>query len=180
VLSADAARMIGHWTPPNADELERTDADLGSTAPALLSGGFFVQGGKDGKLRLISPGLADVQTESTPGGALLFSAPAVWQGSWVFVADSAGTDAWQLRKGRLERAWSNGSDGTSPVVAGGLLFVQGQSAIRVYAPATGRLVAALPCGSVHWQSPIVADGRVIAVEGNANDHATRGTLDIYR
>jgi len=121
----------------------------------------------------------NVQTESTPGGTDLFSAPAVWRGTWVFVADSAGTDAWQLRNGKLVKVWSNGSDGTSPVVAGGLLYVQGNGAIRVYAPTTGRLVTTLPCGNVHWQSPIVADGRVIAAEGNANDHATDGKLDIY-
>jgi hypothetical protein len=38
----------------------------------------------------------------------------------------------------------------------------------------------LPTGSVHWQSPIVADGRVAIAEGNANGHATTGVLDIYR
>ena len=37
----------------------------------------------------------------------------------------------------------------------------------------------LPSGGVHWQSPIVADGRVAIGEGNANDHATSGVLDIY-
>jgi hypothetical protein len=179
VLSPDAGRIVGHWAPPNTDELDTTDADLGSTAPALLAGGYFAQAGKDGLLRLVSRGLKTVQTESTPGGTALFSALAVWKGKWLFVADSAGTDAWQLRNGTLAKAWSNGSDGTSPVVAGGLLFVQGQGAIRVYAPATGRLIATLPCGDVHWQSPIVADGRVIASEGNANNHDTHGTLDVY-
>src|SRR5262249_27674808 len=72
-LSPDASRMVGHWAPPNTDELDRTDADLGSTAPALLSGGYFVQGGKDGLLRLISPGLRTVQVASTPGSTDLFS-----------------------------------------------------------------------------------------------------------
>jgi hypothetical protein len=33
---------------------------------------------------------------------------------------------------------------------------------------------------VHWQSPIVADGRVIVAEGNANEHVTTGVLDIYK
>jgi outer membrane protein assembly factor BamB len=179
VLSPNASRIVGHWTPPNQAELERTDADLGSTAPALLAGGWFVQGGKDGLLRLISPRLAAVQTVPTPGGTGLFSAPAVWQGDRLFVATAAGTDAWRLRGGRLRKAWSNGNDGTSPVVAGGLLFVQGSGVIRVYLPASGRMVAELPCGDVHWQSPIVADGRVIAVEGNANDHSVSGILDIY-
>jgi hypothetical protein len=181
VLSADASRALGHWAPPNTDELNSSDLDLGSTAPALLSGGYFVQGGKDGKLRLITmSSLRSVQTVSTPGSTDLFSAPAVWQGKWVFVADSAGTDAWVLRGGRLHQAWSNGHDGTSPVIAGGLLYVQGSGVIRIYQPTSGHEVAELPCGDVHWQSPIVTDGRVIAVEGNANDHRTSGVLDVYR
>ena len=178
-LSPDAARMVGHWTPPNQAELERTDADLGSTAPALLSGGYFVQGGKDGLLRLITRSLRAVQTVPTPGSTALFSAPATWQGKWVFVASGSGTDAWVLRSGKLQKAWSNGHDGTSPVVAGGLLYVQGNGVIRVYRPTSGHELAQLPCGSVHWQSPIVDGGRVIAAEGNANEHRTSGTLDIY-
>ena len=180
VLSPDAARMIGHWTPENQAELNTSDLDLGSTAPALLANGYFVQGGKDGKLRLISmKTLHDVQTVPTPGPTDLFSAPAVWNGTWVFVADSSGLDAWRLAGGTLRHAWSSSTGGNSPVVAGGLLYVQGAGGIHVYNPATGHELAVLTCGDAHWQSPIVADGRVVAVEGNANDHATSGTLDIY-
>jgi hypothetical protein len=139
-----------------------------------------VQGGKDGKLRLITMrSLKNVQTVSTPGSTDLFSAPAVWQGTWVFVADSAGTDAWRLSGGSLHQAWSNGTAGNSPVLAGGLLYVQGSGGIHVYNPASGHEITVLPCGDAHWQSPIVVDGRVIAVEGDANQHSTSGTLDIY-
>ena len=179
VLSPDAARVIGHWTPPDEAYLNTADIDLGSTAPALLASGFFVQGGKDGKLRLISRALKTVQIVPTPGADMLFTAPVVWRGTWVFVASGAGIDAWTLRGARLRKAWSNGDGGTSPVLAGGLLYVQHYGAIRVYEPTSGRLVAALPCGPAHWQSPIVVDGRIIAAEGNANDHATSGVLDIY-
>jgi PQQ-like domain len=178
-LTPDASRVIGHWAPPNTDELNVTDLDLGSTAPALLANGSFVQGGKDGRLRLISRGLRTLQIEATPGSTDLFSTPAVWRGTWVFVASGSGTDAWVLRGGRLHKAWSNRNDGTSPVVAGDLLYVQGSGVIRVYRPATGHEVAKLPCGPVHWQSPIVDGGRVVAAEGNANDHGTSGLLDVY-
>jgi hypothetical protein len=180
VLSPDAARMLGHWTPDNAEELNAADLDLGSTAPALLSGGYFVQGGKDGKLRLISmSSLKDVQTVATPGSTDLFSAPAVWKGTWVFISDSAGTDAWRLSGNSLHQVWSNSTSGNSPVIAGGLLYVQGSGGIHVYNPASGHEITVLPCGDAHWQSPIVVDGRVIAVEGDANQHGTSGTLDIY-
>jgi hypothetical protein len=116
----------------------------------------------------------------TPGGVDLFSEPAVWRGSWLFVSDGAGTAAWVLRAGRLHAVWSNGNAGTSPVVAGGLLYVEGSGGISVYLPTSGHQIATLPIGDVHWQSPIVADGRVAATEGNSNDHATSGVLDIYR
>jgi hypothetical protein len=31
----------------------------------------------------------------------------------------------------------------------------------------------------HWNSPIVVDGHVIEPTGNANDHLTSGSLEIY-
>jgi hypothetical protein len=110
----------------------------------------------------------------------MFSAPAIWQGTWVFVATSRGTAAWRLQGNRLHEGWSNGNAGTTPVVAGGLLYVQWGGGIRVYVPATGVQVAMLPIGDAHWQAPIVVDGRVAAAEGDANQHAEAGVLDIYR
>ncbi|MBV8078960.1 MAG: PQQ-binding-like beta-propeller repeat protein [Actinobacteria bacterium] len=189
VVSPDASHLLRHWTPWDEAQLNDDDQDLGSTAPALLTRGYFVQGGKDGKLRLLRlqtlPGVnakrgGELQTISTPGGADLFSEPAVWQGTWIFLVDDAGTAAWRFAGGRLHPAWSNGNGGTSPVVAGGLVYVAGSGAIHVYVPTTGREVATLPIGEVHWQSPIVVDGRVAAAEGNSNDHSQNGVLDIYQ
>jgi hypothetical protein len=37
----------------------------------------------------------------------------------------------------------------------------------------------LPGGAGHWNSPIVVDGHVLEPEGNGNDHATTGTLDLF-
>jgi hypothetical protein len=42
------------------------------------------------------------------------------------------------------------------------------------------LLATLQTGPVHWQSPIVAGGVLAMPEGNANDHATSGVLDLFR
>jgi hypothetical protein len=188
VLSPDASKLLRHWTPADQQHLNDSDLDLGSTSPALLSGGYAVQGGKDGQLRLLRldrlPGVnttlgGELQTVATPGGSALFSEPAVWQGTWVFVADDGGTQAWRLAGGRLRSVWSRGSGGTSPVVAGGLVFVASSGSLRVYRATNGRQVASLPFGEAHWQSPIVADGRVAIAEGNANAHTTSGVLDIY-
>jgi hypothetical protein len=46
--------------------------------------------------------------------------------------------------------------------------------------ADGRAVAALDCGAGHWNSPIVADGRIALPEGNANSHKLTGALEIWR
>jgi hypothetical protein len=189
VLTPQGNRLLKHWTPTDQQELDDGDVDLGSTAPALLEDGYFVQGGKDGRIRLLQlsklAGVngtlgGELQTVVDPGGTELYSEPCIWKGTWVFVADSDGTAAWVLRGGRLHAVWSNGNDGTSPVLAGGLLYIQGNGQLRVYEPSNGHELADLPIGEDHWQSPIVVDGRVIAAEGNSNDHNTSsGVLDVY-
>ena len=192
-LDTDATRLIANYTPTNTDALAAGDADLGSTSPVLLGGGLIAQGGKDGSIRLLDWARmqgpvphrgGERQSVATPSGADLFTAPAVLRrmnGTWVFVADEGGTAAWALRDGRLTSLWRNGNAGTSPVVADGLVFVYDpRGRLRVYDAATGRQLAELACGSGHWNSPIVADGRIALPEGNSNDHSTSGFLDIWR
>jgi PQQ-like domain len=192
-LAPDATRMTGNYTPVNTAQLAAGDVDLGSTSPVWLGGGYVAQGGKDGKLRLLDLGRlrrrgahrgGEVNLGSTPSGTDLFTAPAVWhvgKQTWLFAADNGGTAAYRLRNAHLVVAWRNGNGGTSPVLAGGLLYVYGPGGgLRVYAPTSGRLLTTLPAASGHWNSPIVADGRVALPEGSANDHLQRGILDIYR
>ncbi len=125
----------------------------------------------------------EVQIVSTPSGTDLFTAPAVWRtgsSTWLFAADNGGTAAWRYRNGHLTGVWQHPTGGTSPVVAGGLLWVYNPGGgLNVYKPASGALVATLPAGGGHWNSPIVVDGHVALPEGNANDHATSGVLDIW-
>jgi hypothetical protein len=87
-----------------------------------------------------------------------------------------------LNSGQLQPAWQNTNAGTSPVVVDSLLFVYDPNGggLRVYRSDTGAQVAALACGGGHWNSPIVTDGRIALPEGNANNHATSGVLDIWR
>jgi outer membrane protein assembly factor BamB len=190
MLSPDARRLLQNWTPATQAELDSGDVDLGSTAPAILPGGLALQSGKDGKMRLLD--LAnlsghgagpttggELQTLSTPSGQGLFSAPAV-SGRTVFVADGSATAAYRLDGRRLRLIWRVGTGGTSPVLAGGLLYVYDPAgALQAYAPGTGRLLARLPAGPGHWSSPIVAAGRVFLPEGSANEHALSGVLSVY-
>ena len=126
----------------------------------------------------------ELQSIPTPGGEGLFSAPAVWRNAgrtWLFVADRAGTAGYVLTRGRLARQWENPAAGTSPVVAGGLLWVYDPGGtLAVYEPTSGKAIAALPAGPGHWSSPIVTAGRVVLPVGDANQHRTDGVLDLYR
>jgi len=189
------------FTPTDQEHLNSNDLDLGSSAPALLGDDRIVVAGKDGVMRVLAlsgldghppssaqarrhPLGGEVQQLQTPGGAELFTAPAVWQRdgrTTVFVADESGTAAYLLRGGRLYQAWANGNAGTSPVLAGGLLYVYDLSAggIYVYHPGSPRPIAKLPGAPGHWNSPIVVDGHVAEPEGNANDHKLTGTLELF-
>ena len=192
-LDPTASHMVGNYTPSNTAELSASDADVGSTSPVLLGGGYVAQGGKDGTIRLLDASVmrgaaphkgGELQSVSTPSGSDLFTAPAVLHSgtsTLMFVADGGGTQAWRLTGGRLVSVWKNGTGGTSPVVAGGLLYVYDPGGgIHVYDRATGAHVATLAAGRGHWNSPIVIDGRILLPEGSANDHATTGTIDIWR
>ena len=125
----------------------------------------------------------ELQIMSTPSGNLLFTAPAVWNDSgqtWMFAADSGGTAAWTFSNGTLTRMWSNPTGGTSPVVAGGLLYIYNpQGALYVYDPVQATQLGKLDCGSGHWNSPIVAIGRIALPVGNANSHAPSGVLGVW-
>ena len=85
-----------------------------------------------------------------------------------------------LRGGRLQRMWSNSTGGTSPVLAGGVLWVYDpDGALTAYRPSSGRVIHRFSVPRGHWNSPIVAGGRVYLPTGNANDHATQGSLSVF-
>jgi hypothetical protein len=205
MLAPDASRQLQSYTPANQKQLEDTDGDLGSTAPALLPlpgrgkprYRYAAQGGKDGKIRLLSlrrlngrTPTADAQTggevQTVGASTLVVTTPAVWRSKgrvFLFTADNGGTAAYELRgrRPRLHPRWKNGTSGSSPVLAGGLLYVYDTDGggVNVYRPRSGRKVATLDAGSGHWNSPIVVDGRIALGEGDANDHDKSGVLDIW-
>ena len=190
------------FTPLDQEHLNTSDTDLGSSAPALLGGDRVVIAGKDGIMRLLALSRLDghvpagavgrhhllggeVQRLGVPGGGELFTAPAVWRrggSTTVFVADESGTAAYVLHGGRLARAWQSPRAGTSPVMAGGLLYVYEPSGggIYVYRPGSPQPIAKLGGSAGHWNSPIVANGHIVEPEGNANDHRLAGTVELFK
>jgi hypothetical protein len=202
-LAPDASALLHNWTPTDQAHLDATDTDLGSTSPALLppfhGRRLAVQGGKAGVLALLDLDRLDGTAGgaggrlggqgsqiSAPGGAQVFTQPAVWSSAghiYVFVADGSATAAYELVDAahpRLRQLWEQGSAGTSPVVAGGLLYVfDPGGTINIRRPLTGSLVRALPAGSGHWNSPIVTGGRLIEPTGAYGSSATSSVIDIY-
>ncbi|MGP6188866.1 MAG: PQQ-binding-like beta-propeller repeat protein [Vulcanimicrobiaceae bacterium] len=185
-LSADGAQLLGSYTPDDYDQLQVEDADLGSTAPALLPREehsrtplLAVQGGKDELLRLLDrahlPGVGK-ELQEIELGDMLFSAPAVWRDpkstTWVFVGLANELQAYRLvtdlhGTSRLVRAWSTAAGATSPVVSNGVVFAAVSGALHAYDAASGnelwnstRPSVGGTIGAIHWQSPIVADGRL--------------------
>jgi hypothetical protein len=191
-------KPLGHWTPSNQQQLNDSDLDLGSTGPALLPGGLAVQGGKFGVLSLLRLSQLSAMTGagghqlggalqniSTPGGVGMFTAPAVWTHSgrtYLFVGDDSGVWGYFLGSdNRLHVAWRDSMAGTSPVVAGGLLYVYDPDAgqLNVLVPTSGHTLRTFGAAGGHWNSPIVIGGRIILPVGNADDQQTTGQLYIY-
>jgi hypothetical protein len=202
-LTLPGLRFRQAFTPTNQAELNESDSDLGSSAPVLLGQDRVLISGKDGIMRVLSlsrldghaPSVPDrlggeVQRLPLPGGGELFTAPTVWSTpagtaqsahTTVFVGAEHATAAYALIGGRLHLAWENHNPGTSPVLAGGLLYVYDPTGggIHVYRPRSARAIAKLAGSPGHWNSPIVVDGHVVEPEGNANDHALDGTLELF-
>ena len=182
-LSPDAGALLDSYTPPEFDHLDRDDLDLGSSvvAPFRPSTGetLGVQVGKDGVVRVLR--LSDmsgsgrtgttggeIQRLGAPGGAEVLTAPATWADPaggepWIFVANDLGIAGyqWDAESGGLVPRWTRTPGGTSPVTAGGLLFVASPGLLRALDPSTGEtLWSDAGIGGIHWQSPIVIDGNV--------------------
>jgi outer membrane protein assembly factor BamB len=196
-------KLLHNFTPKNQYQLNVDDWDLGSTSPALLpvSGGrhYAVQGGKQGILYLLNLGRLDgttgkagprtggqVQKINAPGMGEVVSQPLVWNighgRAYVFVANDDGTAAYLFGANhRLKRVWQQSTPGTSPVLAGGLLYVydMNDGGLDVRDPRTGKLHTTLATPPGHWNSPIVVGGRVIIPVGSYFNHQSTGLLYIY-
>jgi hypothetical protein len=197
-LTVPGLELRQSFTPVDQEHLNTNDLDLGSSAPVLLGENRVMLAGKDGIMRVlvlsrldghppskrIHPLGGEVQRLEIPGGGELFTAPAVWRHdghTTVFLADEHATGAYVMHSGHLYRVWQSDLPGTSPVMAGGLLYVYDPASggIYVYRPSSPRPIAKLPGEPGHWNSPIVVDGHIVEPVGNANLHQLTGTLEIF-
>jgi outer membrane protein assembly factor BamB len=183
--SGASSNPIDTYTPVNYQQLQDTDADIGSTAPAILppsSGKYLhlgMQGGKDAVLRLLN--LDNLSGRGATGftggeafsmtlsfGGEILTQPAVWvnpsdNSTWVFVANNSGIDGLQLSidgsgNPSLVSRWTK-SSGTSPIIANGVLYYAHGGSIMARNPTNGTLLwSSNLIGGIHWESPIVANG----------------------
>ena len=187
---------VDSYTPTEFQHLQDVDADLGSTAPAILPvlpgskvAHLGVQSGKDAKIRLLDlddlsgaggPGhvSGELQKIGVPQGGQVLTAPAVWtdpvDGSvWVIIANGSGISGLQavvdgLGNPSLTSRWTDGTGGTSPIVANGILYYAGSAGVRALDPATGGLLwSDGGIGGIHWESPIVVNGRLYVTDESA-------------
>jgi hypothetical protein len=203
-LTADGRRLRQNYTPSNYVELLHRDTHVGSTGPAIFNwrGGLFaIQGGKDATIRLLNvrllygrsrgPGVRSggelQKIRFVPGpGHGIFSTPAVAQengGVSLFVANSYYTAGFTVtgRSPRLRYMWRRNIAGSSPIHAGGLLYVYDfkLGGLNVYNPRTGGRYITLPSAPGHWNTPVIADGRILMPEGDANKLRKTGTMSLY-
>ena len=192
--TGSAGKALDSYTPTNFSQLDSTDADLGSTAPAILpapgfSGRLAVQSGKDSKLRLIDlmnlsgqGGVGhiggELQLIDVPQGGGVLSALAVWvnpadSSTWVFVADGSGISGLRLTVTAgvpsLASQWTKGPGGFSPLVANNVLYYAG-GGLHALDPTTGNALFTdtSHVGGIHWESPVVANGIVYQTDESAH------------
>ena len=180
--TTDNSTPLDSYTPVEYQSLTENDWDLSSTTVATLPidsdlGRFAVQGGKDGKLRLLN--LSDLSGQGGPrhiGGELQIinldagthNRPATWLAPdgtpWVFVTTYQSTIAFSATiddesgMPRLEQQWQRVGGGSSPIVDSGILFRARSGLIEALDPETGDVLwSNNTIGNIHWQSPIVVN-----------------------
>jgi len=186
---------VDSYTPSNYATLNQQDLDLGSTAPQVVAPPagstlthLAVQSGKDSRIRLLNTSAlggaghgatgGELQNIAVPQGGQVLTQPATWVDgsgtSWVFIADNSGISALKLTASAgapsLAPVWSQTVGGTTPVIAGGVLFYLSRNGVRALDPATGTQLWSDAAGAsgLHWQSPIVVNGKLYFTDGGGS------------
>lgn len=190
--SSDGGTPADSYTPSNYQELNDEDLDPSSTAvaPLMLSPTSHapplgVQGGKDGKLRLLD--LSNLSRQGGPrnlGGELqmfslpqtgwIVTRPVVWlegDRSFVAVSNDQGISAFALEEGdgspHLVVAWTTLLGCQSPVYANGLLFCAQSGRLSAFSAQTGEhLWSDSNIAGIHWQSPIIVGNHLYIADSS--------------
>lgn len=154
-----------------------------------------VQAGKDTTLRLLNrKNLSSSPPDGTrrvggelqdvplPQGCDVDTQPIAWNDAnnvtWVFVANTCGMSAFKVvtnsqGNSSLQFVYRSSNAGSSPLIANNVLFLQGNGVIWAMNPTTGAVLwsstqasAGGTVGPLHWQSPLVINGRVYVADNS--------------
>jgi outer membrane protein assembly factor BamB len=183
-LSATAA-SLDWWAPTNWQSLDSSDADLGSSMPTLLPGGFVFESGKDGNGYVIDgAALGHVSAPAREaagfcsggslGGSVYDPADAT-----LYAACSAGLRALSVGAGTppglaAKAGFSAPSGATGPpMIAGGLVWATNYGSGTLYGldPASGATRSHLSIPETgtevnHFASPSAGGGRLFVGSGD--------------
>jgi hypothetical protein len=115
----------------------------------------------------------------------VFTAPVAFRHhghAYLVVATYQAICGYKLSGGRLHQVWTQHVGGSSPVIAGGLMFVFDPNGgkLRVLDPVSGNILRSFDAAPGHWSSPIVVGGRIVLpVGGSASDSAKSGQVFIF-
>jgi hypothetical protein len=179
----------GLCEPPNRRTMDASDADLGSSMPTLLPGGYLCQSGKDSNgyllnganLRHVSSPVAEASgfcPHGSFGGSVFDPADLT-----IYAACRGGLRALFLGSGSpptltVDSAFSAPSNATGPpIIAGGLVWVMNPSPGTLYGldltSGTTRSTFSIPeklaaGGSKvnHFQIPSAGGGRLFVASGD--------------
>ena len=194
-LSADLSQLYGSYTPTDYEGLQHSDSDLGSTSPATLPEQGFQFYAADAGARL-NTGLASQSrrvagrgqraAEDRLAGGVVCVTPTVWTSgggeAWIFLGFPNVVQAYRLETkdgtSRLASMWNASpgqtfKEGTTPVVANGVLFIAYDGAVYALNALTGNVLwnsakHGKTIANVHWSSPIVVNGWVYCSDEDGN------------
>jgi PQQ-like domain len=184
------------YTPVDQNYLQANNLDLGSSAPAVLPAApaskyphLAVQAAKEPELHLVNldnlsgqggPGHTggEVEPVAVPQGGATLTSLAVWVlpqdgTTWMFVANDNGISAMQLfvdasGNPTIFSQWSKtGNGGSSPIVANGIVYYAGAAGLQALDPVNGNVLwHDTSIGPIHWESPILVNGRLYVGDEN--------------
>jgi outer membrane protein assembly factor BamB len=183
VIRFDAsANKLDYFAPTSWASDNNGDADLGSVAPQLLSGGLIYQGGKNGNGYLLdSSNLGGVSDGLYHASVCQSFGADAFDAGLIYVSCTNGIRALSLDSvnRRFAAKWTGPSDANGPpIVAGGLVWVTAFNNAKLYGldPQTGavRVTQTTP-GMVHFNGPSAANGRLFLAAGKTLEAYTIGS-----
>lgn len=169
-------KALGRFTPANFAELSANDADLASTAPAMLPGGLIFQVGKEGVgyvvngTRLSGTGGQLASSNVCEGG---FGGDAVTGNRVVFSCFNS-LRAISVTRGRnggrptIRKLWTVNVSPGPPIIAGGVVWdVSRDNALSGYRLSDGKTVFSTSTAPVGTDFPNLAasQSRLVVPEG---------------